>query len=216
MSSIAHTREAAFTIQVEVNARKSQQPQQSNQEDDHLRGVAQKLEEALAKIAPIVLDVHWAQPQRQQERLVEFMLGDHSPTPIDIVRAGMQANALRAVFDGTEWLTAAQMAQLAGLGNANPSGTVNRWKQRRKLFALKHKGQHHYPRYLLDEGFRPLPAAEQLLEMLAEFSPNRLASWFESRNGLLTGQRPRELLTSDPKRVLEAARQTLDAERYTA
>ena len=213
MSSIAHTREAAFTIQVEVNARTPQQP---NQDDDHLRGVAQKLEEALAKIAPIVLDVHWAQPQLQQERLVESMLGEHSPTPIDIIRAGMQANALRAVFDGTEWLTAAQIAELAGLGNANPSGTVNRWKQRRKLFALQHKGQDLYPRYLLDEGFRPLPAAEQVLAVLAEFSPNRLASWFESRNGLLSGQRPRELLTTEPKRVLEAARQTLDAERYTA
>ena len=211
MSSVAQTREAAFTIQVEVNPRAAQP---SGQDTEFLRGVARRLEETLAKIAPIVLDVHWAQARQQQERLVEFMLGDHSPTPIDVLRAGMKANALRSVFEGTEWLTAAQIAQLAGLGNANPSGTVNRWKQRRKLFALQHKGQDLYPRYLLDEGFRPLRAAEHVLGVLADFSPTRLASWFESRNGLLSGQRPRDRIASEPKRVLEAARQTLDAEQY--
>ena len=212
MSSIAHLREADYTIKVDVTPERSR----SGPEAEDLRALAHRLEETLAKLAPIVVDGYVAKESQGFDQLVDLMLGDHSPTPIDITKARMKAGALRAVFSGTEWLTAAQITELAGLSQANRSGAANRWKQKRKLFALQHDGQDHYPRYLLDDDFRPLPAAEQVLGALEGFSAHRLASWFESRNGLLRGARPREVLASDPQRVVEAARRTLDAVLHAA
>lgn len=210
MSSTVQSRQAAFTIQVDVA------PRSTEQGCDDLRAVAQRVEQTLARLAPVILEAQEGQHQRSYEQLVQFFLGDYSPTPLDIVRAGMKANALRAVYSGSEWLTAAQIAQFAGLGSANPSGTVNRWKQRGKLFALQNKGQDFYPRYLLGDNFHPLAAAEEVLAVFVNQSPNRLANWFESRNGLLDGRRPRELLAGEPDRVVEAAQRTLDAELHAA
>ncbi len=212
MSSTAHLPESDYTIKVDVALERAR----SGPEIEELRLRARRLEEAFVKLAPIVVDRYEAKQSEGFDQLVDLLLGDHSPTPIDITKARMKADALRAVFNGTEWLTAAQIAELAGLGQANRSGAANRWKQRRKVFALQHEGQDHYPRYLLDEHFRPLPGAEKVLEVLESFSPNRLASWFEGRNGLLGGKRPRELLATDPERVVEAARRTLDAELNAA
>jgi len=212
MSSIAHLPESDYTIKVDVTPERAR----SGPEIEELRVRARRLEETFARLAPIVVERYAAKESQGFDKLVDLMLGDHRPTPIDIAKARMKAGALRAVFNGTEWLTAAQIAELAGLSQANRSGAANRWKQRRKVFALQHDGQDHYPRYLLDDDFRPLPAAEQVLGVLEGFSANRLASWFESRNGLLGGKRPRELLASDPERVIEAARRTLDAELNAA
>lgn len=102
----------------------------------------------MAKLAPIVVDGYVAKESQGFDQLVDSMLGDHSSTPIDITNARMKAGALRAVFSGTEWLTAAQIEKLADLGQANRSGAANWWKQRRKVFALQHDRQGHYPRYL--------------------------------------------------------------------
>ena len=212
MSSIARLREADYTIKVDV----SPQQARSGPDTEDLQVLAHRLEETLAKLAPLVLDGYVVRESQGFDQLVGLMLGDHSPTPIDISKARMKASALRDVFDGTEWLTAAQITELAGLGQANRSGAANRWKQRHKIFALQHEGQDHYPRYLLDEHFRPLPAAEQVLQELEGFSAGRLASWFESRNGLLGGERPRDVIASDPNRVVEAARRSLEAEQHAA
>ncbi len=192
------------------------EPSRTNPSVEELRALASKLEKTLAKLAPIVIDGYVANESQHFEQLVGLMLGDHSPAPIDITKARMKAGALREVFQGTEWLTAAQISELAGLGLANPSGTVNRWKQRRKLFALHHDGQDHYPSYLLGDDFRPLGAVEKVLEALPGFSSSRLASWFESRTGLLGGRRPREVLAAEPQLVVEAAQRTLDAELHAA
>jgi hypothetical protein len=131
---------------------------------------------------------------------------------MDITKARMKAGALRAVFEGTEWLTAAQIGELAQFDVTDRSDTVNEWKQRGNVFALQRDGEDLYPRYLLGDDFRPLSGAEEVLKALPGFSPGRLASWFESRNGLLGGRRPRELLASESGRVVEAAQRTLDAE----
>lgn len=212
MSSIARVHEVDYKIQVDATPHASRPGVRL----EELRALARKVEEALTKLAPMVVEGYEVKERRRFEQLVELMLGDSGPAPIDITKARMKAGALRAVFQGTEWLTAGQVSDLAGLGNANPSGTVNRWKQRRRVFALNHGGQDHYPRYLFGDDFRPLAAAEEVLNVLQGFSASRLASWFESRNGLLGGQRPRELLASEPERVVEAAHRTLDAELNAA
>ena len=71
-------------------------------------------------------------PERRgvaRDRLVDLLVGDVALTPVDMKRARLEAQALRAIRQGTEWLTAAEIADLAGLGPANPIATVGRWKQ---------------------------------------------------------------------------------------
>jgi hypothetical protein len=202
---------ADYKIQVDVKL-----GSRTDAPDEDLRTLERKLQEALTKLAPIVVGGYVATETRQYEQLVEILVGDHSPSQIDFTKAQMEAGARRAVFEGTQWLTSAQIAKLARLGVANPSGTVNRWKNGKKVFALKHGGQDLYPNYLFDDEYRPLDAVEKVIKALPGFTPSRLASWFESPNGLLGGRRPREVLAEQPERVVEAAQRTMDAELYAA
>jgi hypothetical protein len=48
-----------------------------------------------------------------------------------------------------------------------------------------------------------------VLSALGNISPWRIAAWFESRNAWLGDRLPRELITTEPQLVLEAARHYL-------
>src|SRR6185312_4291266 len=118
----------------------------------------------------------------------------------------MQARAVQAVLEHGEWLTAEQIGELGGFSKSNLAAPANRWKQERKIFALPHQGQDRFPRYALDEAYRPLPAIETVLQLLGAISPWRMAAWFESSNAWLRNRRPRECVGLAPEEVLEAAR----------
>lgn len=150
----------------------------------------------------------------QREELLRLFMGDAAPRPVDIERARMQAQARKKVFNGTDWLTAAQIADLAGLGQKNPSGTVNRWKQQRQIFALTFNGQDWYPKYALGDDFRPRPAIAEVMRALADWKAERLASWFEGKSSTLGGERPREVIVSNPQGVVAAARRVALAETH--
>ena len=89
-------------------------------------------------------------PERRgvaRDRLVDLLVGDVALTPVDMKRARLEAQALRAIRQGTEWLTAAEIADLAGPGLANPIATVSRWKQQWRIFALRQGGKDYFPKY---------------------------------------------------------------------
>jgi hypothetical protein len=67
------------------------------------------------------------------------------------------------------------------------------------------------PRYALGDDLRPLPGLTPVLPLLEGYTGERLASWFESPSSFLGGARPREILATDPSRVLAAARDAADA-----
>jgi hypothetical protein len=180
---------------------------------ERLEGVREQVEATLQNLAPVVADLareHQAQTRRE---LVESFLGGAAPRPADMVRARLQARALRKIYEGTEWYTAAQLAELAGLGAGNPAATVNRWKQSRKVFAIERDGKDHFPTYAFGPDYRPLPALAPVLQVLAPWSGDRIAAWFESTSAFLQGQRPRELLHAEPQRVLEAAQRAVQLEQ---
>lgn len=85
---------------------------------------------------------------------------------IDVRHAQMQARAVQSVLEHTGWLTAEQIGELGGFSISNLAAPANRWKQERKIFALPRQGQDRFPRYALDEGYRPLPVMESILEAL--------------------------------------------------
>lgn len=169
------------------------------------------VESLLPELAVTALELRSSRREEKRRQLVELFLGDVQPTPLDVRRARLEAQAHRAILTGTEWLTASQIAELAQLGSGNPAG-ISRWKQQGRIFAIRRDGKDYYPRYGLDDDFHPLPALKDVIRALPHYSHERLAGWFESGSGYLDGQRPRELLATDPQRVLEAARDAAESE----
>lgn len=76
--------------------------------------VAQVLTEAVVSIAPLILT---ALTKREQQTLAKMMevLVPHVPVPQHLlVEARMNAEACRAILESAAWLTAAEVAQIAG------------------------------------------------------------------------------------------------------
>ena len=122
----------------------------------------------------------------------------------------LQTKAIRAVWGGTTWIRSASLEVLAGVTPA----VVEGWLARRELFALHLDRQAYFPAYAFDSHTRPLPAVAKILRIFADSSDMSVAAWFESTSSSLAGARPRELLQSDPARVIAAAQQSVDNDRY--
>jgi hypothetical protein len=182
------------------------------------RGLTRKdvedVEQLMKDVVVLALTVR---PERRvvvRDQLVDLLLGDVALRPVDMKRARLEAQALRAVRQGTEWLTASEIADLADLGPANPIGTVSRWKQQGRIFALRQGGKDFYPKYALGPDFRPLPVVKQIMVVLAGYAPELLAAWFDSTSRFLGGKRPIDLLAIQPEWVLAAARNMVEVQEH--
>lgn len=177
---------------------------------DHIRPVAlAALEENMANVASSMLEALLHRQDRESlERLAEVLVPRDPPSPRLLKEAGMLVKARRAVLESGDWLTAAQLAELAGLSSRNPSAQPNKWKKRRQIFAISHNGSDYFPGYGLDAdaGFRPLESLAKVIEVFGDHKDGwGLAYWFRSDNSFLGGKRPQDLLASSPERVIAAA-----------
>ncbi len=149
------------------------------------------------------------QDKESLERLAEALVPNSPPPPRLLREAAMLVQARKAVLESGDWLTAAQVAELAGLSTRNPSAQPNKWKKQGRIFAIPLNGVDYFPDYGLDPqaNFRPLPA---LAEVIQIFAGNKdgwgMAYWFRSPNSLLGSKRPQDLIRTQPGRVVEAAR----------
>ena len=142
------------------------------------------------------------------ERLAEVLVPRSPPSPRLLKEAAMLVRARKAVLESGDWLTAAEIAELAGLSTRNPSAQPNKWKKQGQIFAINHGGVDYFPGYGLDReaGFRPVKALARIIAILADHKDAwGMAYWFRSDNSLLTGRRPQDLLASAPDLVIEAA-----------
>ncbi|WP_158782149.1 integrase [Pantoea sp. BAV 3049] len=115
------------------------------------------------------------------------------------------------ILEESEWLTARELSEKANFQNSNPSAGPNRWKSAGSIFALQLNGKDNYPLYALDEGFRPVPVVKQVISLFGERkTPWGLAIWFGSANSWLGGSKPKDMLTTQPQQVLQAAQAELD------
>lgn len=122
--------------------------------------------------------------------------------------AAMEAKAKSAVIESGEWLTAAEIADLAGLSRPGASVQLDEWKDQGRLFAIQFHGTDYYPVFALDReaGFRPISAVAKIIEIFADHkSAWGMAFWCQSVNSFLGGKRPQDLLTSESELVIEAA-----------
>lgn len=164
-----------------------------------------EVESVLRGLVPVITSRVKARRRERLEQLVDVLTQDVKIRELDVRHAQMQARAVQAVLEHSEWLTAEQIGELGGFSKSNLAAPANRWKQEGKVFALPYQGQDRFPRYALDEAYRPLPVIEAVLQVLGAISPWRVAAWFESTNARLTSRRPRECLALEPETVLQAA-----------
>ena len=182
------------------------------------RGVTSKdVNDVKQLMKDVVILALTVRPERREvvrDQLVNLLVGDVALRPVDMKRARLEAQALRAIRQNTEWLTATEIADLANLGPANPIGTVSRWKQQGRIYTLRQGGKDYYPKYALGADFRPLPVVKEILAVLEGYEPELLAGWFDSTSRFLGGKRPRELLSIEPAKVLAAARNMIEVQEH--
>jgi hypothetical protein len=175
------------------------------QSADIPRDVKPEVESVLAELAPLVAARVKEKRQRDFQYLLDALVRGVKLRTLDISRAQKQAKALEAVLENSEWLTAEEIGDRGKFSPSNLAAPANRWKQEGKIFAIPYQGQDRFPRYGLDEAFRPIPGLEPVLKLLGSISPWRIAIWFESTNARLDSRRPRELLGGEPEKVFRAA-----------
>lgn len=169
----------------------------------------QSVTENISDVTASLLDLlSQRQDQASMHRLAEALVPAAPVSPRLLREAGMLVSARKAVLASGDWLSAAELAQLAGLSPRNPSAQPNKWKKQGQIFAIHHNGVDYFPGYGLDpdSSFRPLKAMAGIIAVLAPHKDGwGMAYWFMSVNSFLGGKRPQDLLRTDPARVLAAA-----------
>lgn len=167
------------------------------------------LAENFTNVASSLFEVLLERQDRESlERLAEVLVPRSPPSPRLLKEASMLVQARKAVLESGDWMTAAHIAELAGLSTRNPSAQPNKWKKQGQIFAISHGGNDYFPGYGLDAdaGFRPLKSLAQVIQAFAGQKDGwGMAYWFRSENSFLGGKRPQDLLASAPDRVIAAA-----------
>lgn len=177
---------------------------------DHIKpNVFEVLAENFANVASSMYEVlQERQDLNSLERLAEVFVTRKPPSPRLLKEAAMLVQARKAVLESGDWLTAADIAQVAQLSTRNPSAQPNKWKKQGQIFAINHGGVDYFPGYGLDPdtSYRPLKALAKVIEIFEGHKDSwGMAYWFRSDNSFLGGKKPQDLLASVPGRVIDAA-----------
>jgi hypothetical protein len=132
------------------------------------------------------------------------LLGDMPvPMPPQIAHARSVAMARQQLLIEFGALTDQDIVDLADVSADVLSG----WRNRDVVFGISIRERTYYPGFQFDDSVRPLPVIREIVELLKERrGPWELALWFIGTNGWIGGERPVDLLTTSPERVIEAAR----------
>lgn len=171
------------------------------------------LENMLLGAARLFKQTTSEQLAEQMSLLARAFAPKEPPTPVMLKEAEMMARAQKAVFAASDWLTAAQVATLAGFSDSNLSAQPSKWRRESNIFTVRLDGTEYFPGYGLDRdhGYRPLKALKKIIELFKGHKEGwGLAYWFASNNSFLGGKRPLELLKTAPEQVFAAAQDELE------
>jgi hypothetical protein len=124
-----------------------------------------------------------------------------------VLQARRNAKARSELLAEFPALTSAEVAEAANSKASNRASLANRWREERKVFAIRVGDQQLYPAFQFNEDGRPVAAIAKALEHLggAKLSDWQIALWFTSSTGWLGGRRPVDLLSDEPETVVAAA-----------
>lgn len=164
----------------------------------------------IAQLVPVLIE---EQQTTALKSIVEALMPKVVPTPNALKEAEMLARSRAAVLKSGDWMTAAEVASIAGFSASNPSAQPSKWKRDKNIFVITHNGSDYFPSYALDPatGYRPLKALPAILQLFGDSKDGwGLAYWFMSPNSFLGGKRPQDLLRTRPDQVIGAARDELE------
>ncbi len=163
----------------------------------------------VANLVPLVSSIIERRQDAMFRSIVEALVPDVPLPEHKLVEARMTAEARKRVLETGDWMTAAQVAKVAGFSASNPSAQPNKWKKAGQIFAVHHRGVDYFPGYALDVAtdYRPTKGLAKVLKVLRGRKDDwGLAYWFASANSFLGGKRPQDLLIDEPDRVVAAAK----------
>lgn len=159
--------------------------------------------------------------RRRQKESLEKIVGALLPEIVipnaALIQARMMMDAKSKILQGGDFVSATEIAKLAGYSEKNPSAQPNKWKKDGTIFAIQHKGVDYFPLYALDpdENYRPFKAIGEVLRV---FGKNKTgwgtAFWFAGLNSFLDDRRPQDLLASDPDLVIAAAKDEMEGVQH--
>ncbi len=145
-------------------------------------------------------------PAVDDRRATKALIEETPIRGLDQVKDKLRRRGVEAVLSGTEWLKAKEVGERAAPLAENKHSLVSRWQQAGKIFAIERAGVKYYPNYIFDALGNPIPEVAEVLKSFEGYTPIRVASWFESTSSAAGGKRPRELLSNEPKSVIELAK----------
>jgi hypothetical protein len=151
----------------------------------------------------------WKRHNRSYREVLEALVPrDRGPlSTAGVLQASRNARARSELLEEFPALTSSEVADAAGSKAANRASLANRWREERKVFAIRVGEQLLYPAFQFDDDSRPLDVMGGVLEYLGagELSDWQTALWFASPTGWLGGRRPVDVLREEPDAVVEAA-----------
>lgn len=170
--------------------------------------LAHVLLDTVAGLTALIPSIIERRHEAKYQSIIEALVPDIPPPRHKLIEARMTAEARKSVIETGEWMTAAQIAEIAGFSTTNPSAQPNKWKREGQIFAIHHRGTDYFPGYALDAStdYRPSKGLARALKVFRGKKDDwGLAYWFASVNSFLGGKRPQDLLISEPDRVVAAA-----------
>jgi hypothetical protein len=82
--------------------------------------------------------------------LVDLLVPQQVPPATVLMEARMLGAAKEAVINSKSYVTAREIAEIAGYSGSNPSSQPNKWKREKLIFAFNHGGVDYFPAYALD------------------------------------------------------------------
>jgi hypothetical protein len=156
-----------------------------------------------------------AVPSVQQERdcrdrLVQALMPDSIPQPVELLQARRSAAMRRDMLARYGYLTAEALADLHGSSAKNRYALAARWMREGKVFGVPQGARTVFPAFQFDAHGRPHPIIAPVLDALPTEAMSRwaVALWWYANNAHLPGQaRPTDLIgTQDEQHIAAAAR----------
>jgi hypothetical protein len=140
------------------------------------------------------------------------MINHYRTKTVEERESEMIFRAQAQVLSSARWFTGTELLKRIECVSTDPKAQLIQWLSEKKLFSIASNGVELYPMYALDIANHYLPV-QGLQPVLKTFGDTKndwgLAYWFSANNGFLGGARPQNLLTTDPERVLAAAKDEL-------
>lgn len=150
-----------------------------------------------------------SQERDRRDRLVQTLMPDSIPQPVELLQARRSAAMRRDLLARYGCLTAEELADLHGSTAKNRYALAARWMREGKVFGVSQGARTVFPAFQFDADGRPQRVVAQTLEALPTeaMSAWAVALWWYANNAHLPGQaRPAELIgTQDEKHLLAAA-----------